>query len=510
MRLYAAIALSCVLSILGACALAQTAGRDSSSRFEAQGAIASGNAGPDSTSVITINFSDARPSMRVEAFGRGGAYYLSDIDLSAAFGISIKWDPLFRLLTLAGRKGEAVAVVGGTAVAMGDRAVNLSHPFLEEPGRLLIPIDFLTMELHYLTGFRASWREGSAELLASANEPSVLGVTLGGRPGLARVTVSTSRPLAYKVLEEEGQLRLAVKGAVPDSAFDVKGTAMSPVRGHALDWIGDELILKLDLSADARSFQTFREAYPQAIVLLVSSATYREGFDLEPLAGAYRHWGRVRTIVLDPAHGGDDWGAVGRGGIKEKDVVLQICKKAASILEDRLGVDVYLTRDSDYRVPPAGRAETANGRGADLFVSVHCDSWPGDGRSGYGACVLPPPVTEGGYWSPETRRSVGLGASDVETGLIVRPWRRAQGRYGRQSRSLARAVLREMNVIHDGPGLGMKEMALVSLIGIDAPAVGVRCGFLDNSRDLELLGDSEGRSRLAAAIAKGVEAYLNE
>ena len=141
---------------------------------------------------------------------------------------------------------------------------------------------------------------------------------------------------------------------------------------------------------------------------------------------------------------------------------------------------------------------------------MHCDSWPGGGSGGYGACVLPPAVKEGGYWKPEVGRAGAPGPAGGRSELVLRPWRRAQAKYGYESRALARALLREMAVVHEGPGLGVREMPLVSLVGVDAPAVCVQCGFLDNSRDLELLVDPEGVSRLAAAIARGIEAYLNE
>lgn len=465
---------------------------------------------PDSTIAVTIKFSDSRPPLSTKAYRRAGAYYISDIGLSAALGISVKWDPLFRLVTLAGRRGEATATVGGTAAVLGGGSVNLPNPFLEEPGRLLVPLSFLELGLPSISGVSVIWDEESAELLASAIEPSALGVVLGGRPGLARITVTTARPLAYRVLEEQGELRVAVKGAVADSTFAVHGAAMSPVAGWNVQWKGDELVLNLRLGDQAKAFQTFREKYPQAIVLLVSSTAYLEGFDLQPLAEGHRIWWRPRTIVFDPAHGGDDWGAVGTDGIKEKDVVLEICLKAASILKSRLGLDVYLTRDSDYRVPAAGRAEAANSVGADLFISVHCDSWHGGGRAGYGVCVLPPAAVEGGYWSPEARRTGEVEERDLESGPVLMPWRRLQGRFRGESRKLAEALLAQVAVVDDSPSHGMREIELVSLIGVDAPAVYVQCGYLDNRQDLALLGTREGRDRLAAALARGVEQYIDE
>jgi N-acetylmuramoyl-L-alanine amidase len=196
--------------------------------------------------------------------------------------------------------------------------------------------------------------------------------------------------------------------------------------------------------------------------------------------------------------------------VLEKDVVLEICKKAASILRRRLGINVYLTRDADHRVPPAGRAVLANSRRAAAFVSVHCDSWPGGRRRGYGAFVFPEPSQEGGYWAPQAERRASVGSADIGQGILMKPWRKTQGRYGAESQKLASAIVGEMARVHDGPAMGIKRVSLVSLAGVDAPAVVVRCGFLSNKDDLRLLSGSESRDRLGAALARGIEIYLSE
>lgn len=465
---------------------------------------------PDSVSWIAISFADGRPPLTVRAWRKLGTLYLADSEISAAFGISIKWDPVLRLMAMSGRKGKASAVVGGTAAIVDDRVLNLPHPFLSEAGRIMVPMSFLILGLPAVSNVSVVWNEETGELLSSSGEPTVSEVMLGGRPGLARVTIATHRPLAYRVTEGREELRITLKGAVAESTFAVKGTSMSPLRDCLVEWKDERLTLRLPLAGSARAFQTFREEYPQAIVLAVSTVPYREGYDLEPLARTFSGRARGRSVVLDPAHGGDELGAVGEGGVFEKDVVLDICKKASSILKRRLGINVYLTRDADHRVPPAGRAELANSRGAAVFVSVHCDSWPGVGRRGYGAFASPEPAVEGGYWTPRAERSASVGSIESSQGIPMKPWHKAQGRFVDESQRLASAIVGEMARVHDGPAMGIRRIKLLSLAGVDAPAVAVRCGFLSNEDDLRLLSGSESKDRLAAALARGIEVYLEE
>ena len=84
--------------------------------------------------------------------------------------------------------------------------------------------------------------------------------------------------------------------------------------------------------------------------------------------------GKVRRIVVDPGHGGHDPGAIGHGGTKEKDVVLQIGLKLAKILRDELGLDVVMTRSTDVFIELQERTAIANKVGADLFVSIHANA----------------------------------------------------------------------------------------------------------------------------------------
>src|SRR5207244_5958147 len=82
----------------------------------------------------------------------------------------------------------------------------------------------------------------------------------------------------------------------------------------------------------------------------------------------------LRVLVLDAGHGGHDPGAVGPGGLQEKDLVLDVTRRVARLLEDRLNVKVLLSRDADHFVALRDRTSFANKERADLFVSIHANA----------------------------------------------------------------------------------------------------------------------------------------
>src|SRR5690606_9066677 len=85
--------------------------------------------------------------------------------------------------------------------------------------------------------------------------------------------------------------------------------------------------------------------------------------------------GRPILIALDPGHGGEDPGAIGKRGTREKDIVLQIAKRLKTLIDAQPNMRAYLTRDRDYFVPLNVRVQKARRVKADLFISIHADAW---------------------------------------------------------------------------------------------------------------------------------------
>jgi N-acetylmuramoyl-L-alanine amidase len=173
-------------------------------------------------------------------------------------------------------------------------------------------------------------------------------------------------------------------------------------------------------------------------------------------------------VVIDPGHGGQDPGAIGLGGLREKDVILSISQEVTRLLEQQ-GVRVMMARNSDYFVSLQGRTDMANRAGADLFVSIHANS-------------------------------MGKGRPDV-SGLEV---------YYFGNRTLAdtihRSILRTVNV----SDRGVRRARFYVLRKTSMPATLVEVGFVTGYRDAANLKNPTYRRQMAEAIARGVLEYIQQ
>jgi N-acetylmuramoyl-L-alanine amidase len=173
-------------------------------------------------------------------------------------------------------------------------------------------------------------------------------------------------------------------------------------------------------------------------------------------------------VVIDPGHGGKDPGAIGLGGLQEKDVILPISLDVAKYLE-RQGVRVLLTRNSDYFVSLQGRTVMANQAQANLFVSIHANS-------------------------------MGKGRPDV-SGLEVYYY----GNSG-LAKAIHRSILRTVNI----RDRGVRRARFYVLRHSKMPATLVEVGFVTGNEDSAKLSNSAYRSQMAQAIGRGILEYIQQ
>ncbi len=188
----------------------------------------------------------------------------------------------------------------------------------------------------------------------------------------------------------------------------------------------------------------------------------------------------LRGVALDPGHGGEDVGAIGPGGRKEKTLCLEVARRLEKQLKMHLGIPIYLSRDGDYTLTPQQRFEPAGRPDADVLIQLHAQASLSPAAHGVTLFVRPQEETAQGALPPGDGDSLRL------------------------ARFLA-AALRSSGL----EVAGIVQAPLLPLGRGNLPTVLVELGYLSNAGDLALLRETAGQERLAGALFTGLKNFAD-
>jgi N-acetylmuramoyl-L-alanine amidase len=254
----------------------------------------------------------------------------------------------------------------------------------------------------------------------------------------------------------------------------------------------------------------------QQVLAVTSAAVAREATavanPVKTLASAPQ--GRDLVIAVDAGHGGQDPGAIGRGGTREKDVTLSIARRLAKAIDAEEGMRAVLVRDGDYFISLRGRVRKAREAGADMFISVHADSVLDRNVSGASVYVLSlrGASDEASRWLAERENAADLmgGVSlddknDVLASVLLDV---TQKEAVSNSVDAAGAVLSSLRRVGSVHGNRVRHAGFVVLKSPDIPSMLVETAFISNAADERRLRDTAYQQRVAAAIHAGVRNYF--
>ncbi len=219
----------------------------------------------------------------------------------------------------------------------------------------------------------------------------------------------------------------------------------------------------------------------------------------------------VRTVVLDPGHGGDANGTEGPSGTLEKAITLAVSRKVKALIEGKLGLRVIMTRDDDRTLDQDQRAAIANNNQADLFVSIHAN-----------AAVRP--ATKGAevyYLSVDRadlearRRAEAPAATLPQLGGGMRAielilWEAAQARHLEQSAQLAAIVEASLRARVEMSPRPLQQAPFRVLVGANMPAVLIEIGYLSNPDEEKALTSGAHQDRVAGAIFDAISRFRDQ
>jgi N-acetylmuramoyl-L-alanine amidase len=324
-------------------------------------------------------------------------------------------------------------------------------------------------------------------------------------PSFTRLVIETSAPVTHRVEPPSGQeVRIRLSGLAGAPKSESIGDGF--VAEARLERAGTDVLLRVVFEGAVGGLKASTLVDPPRLVLDFSRPT--EPATREPAVTP------LRTIVLDAGHGGHDSGAVGPAGLMEKELVLDVTRRAAKLLEAQLGVKVLLSRDGDHFVTLRDRTSFANRERADLFVSIHANAHRVAASEGLEVYFLSSEATdnaarqlasaENSVIQLEKPAAGRAGRADIVKTIL---WDLAQSEFQAESSRLAETVLDSMTQALRIPHRGVKQAGFYVLGGAAMPAILIEIGFLTNPKEERRLKDSRYRDEIARAIVSGLIDY---
>jgi N-acetylmuramoyl-L-alanine amidase len=223
---------------------------------------------------------------------------------------------------------------------------------------------------------------------------------------------------------------------------------------------------------------------------------------------------RDLVIAIDAGHGGDDPGATGKDGTREKDVVLAIARRLADRVNAEPGMKAVLTRNGDYFVPLRERMQRARAQQADLFVSIHADAALDRRVDGSSVYILSQrgASDEASRWLAERENASdligGVSLDDKDDVLASVLLDLSQSAALSASETAAEQVLRQLNQVGEIRKPTVQQARFVVLKSPDIPSMLVETAYISNPEEERRLRAARHQGKLAEAIHQGLRAYF--
>jgi N-acetylmuramoyl-L-alanine amidase len=219
---------------------------------------------------------------------------------------------------------------------------------------------------------------------------------------------------------------------------------------------------------------------------------------------------KIGRIVIDPGHGGHDLGTIGPGGLFEKDLVLSIALDLQSLLQEKLGAQVILTRSDDTFIALEERSAIANQFRADLFISIHANSSRSRSTSGVETYYLNFAKTDAEREIASRENATSVSSISELEDLIKRI---AQADKSTESKELASLIQKKLysgvrKMFPTAQNRGVRSAPFIVLIGANMPSILTEVAFISNPRDERLLKKAPNQQRLVKALFSGIEDYV--
>tara|TARA_B100000519_G_scaffold92251_1_gene80381 strand:- start:1031 stop:2497 length:1467 start_codon:yes stop_codon:yes gene_type:complete len=408
--------------------------------------------------------------------------------------------------------GSKIKVSGNSSyVIINDKAYQMPQVTLIEGDDLYLPAEYFfdVIKGTVLPGINFDSKKELLEI--DIIRFNITNISIDVKSNGTIIHLTTKKPFSERnissFINKHGWYYLTIVGGVVDTVNINSGLTRGVVRQIESDQIGNTAQIAFKLRREVISHDWYQSLDPNKIVITLRTPL---GEIDEHIQDVKERW-RLDTVVLDAGHGGKDPGAIGKYGTQEKDVALDITKRAGDLLE-KSGIKVVYTRDEDVFIPLLERTKIANDSNGKLFVSIHANANKNRKVQGFETFLLRPGKSQDAIEVASRENSVisleeFTDQYEELTGEALIMATMAQSMFMKESEDLASIIQMELDKRLNTPNRGVKQAGFYVLIGASMPNALVEVGFISNPSEEKMLREKAHKQKIAEAIYQAIKHF---
>ena len=462
------------------------------------------------TPPLTVISREGRKPLPVTAINNQD--YVAVDDINAAFATTAREDRLAGGLTITARTRSIVVTENQNVVSVSGRLVTLPAPPLRRDNKWYVPVDFLPRALSPALDVRLDFRRSARLLIVGdLRVPRVVTRIDAGTTNVT-VTFDITPNTEARVTAQQGRLIVQFDAdaldlsipLVPSQTF-LLGVAPADTPSTIALTLGPRYALHRVTTSqpDAGSGRLTIDLLPAtttdaAPAIPVPPSPAPDTRLVIPTQGPSSG---LRTVVIDPGHGGEELGTQGAKGAIEKEITLAVARRLRTLIESRLGLKVFLTRDDDRTMSLDERSAFANNHRADVFLSIHANSAVRPALKGAEVYYLTVERADAEARKKAEENATtlpALGGGNRAIDLIL--WETAQARFLEQSSTLAGFIEQSLRPRVEMSPRAVQQAPFRVLVGANMPAALVEIGYLSNAEQEAQLTAGPYQDQVAQAL----------
>ncbi len=461
---------------------------------------------------IRVVFKNEKESTLLPALTQNSVIYVSAKNLANILNVRSFFNPQKKKLVLrVGSRAVKITALN-PFIVVGEVAYQMVLPTIYVREEIYVPLSlFLATVKDFLPG-TFDFQPDSEVLTVRRSRYNITGVEVEEKINGSLIRFLTTKDFKISDIAtsiNRGWLNVTLYGGTLDSARIASDQKIGIVKKIVPFQFKTSAQVSFLLDRDVKD----RKVYVDKGEVLISLRTIGKiASGLTTSSEEERKRWLIDRIIIDPGHGGKDPGAIGRSGLKEKDVTLDIAKRLRKLLKKRLKVDVLMTRDKDTFIGLKERTRFANAHGGKLFISIHANANRKKNVRGFATYLLGIRKSEQALEVARRENSV------VELEDSAKAYEEfqdasyilnaiAQNSYLKESQDLAQMVNKSLDKLVKIPDLGVHQAGFYVLIGAAMPSILVETAFISNPYEERLLKTRSFRQKVAEAICESVRRF---